>query len=70
MILNPTIIVRKFKCNKEIADFLVFKCGLPILSVDKGVYYFTDNEALKNALKKLPMSLRLSSLRQTLNTAT
>jgi hypothetical protein len=60
MLNNPSIIADRFQCNKAIMRYLVYKCGLPVLGLTGNSYYFADTIALKDALKKMPLHLRLS----------
>jgi len=46
-----------YKCNKNIAHYLIYTCGLPILSIVKNQYYFAKTEKLENAVKNLPIVL-------------
>jgi hypothetical protein len=59
VIINPESIQNKYKCNKILADYLIYKKGLPLLSIDNGNYYFTDNEILQDALSHLPLHLKV-----------
>ena len=48
-----------FKCNKKIADHLMYQCSLPLLSRDKnGRYCFSTTKELENAIDNLPLFLR------------
>jgi hypothetical protein len=59
MLNNPSIIADKFKCNKAVMRYLVYSCSLPILGMSEDSYYFADTVALKNALKKMPIHLKM-----------
>lgn len=59
MLTNPKPEIKKYKCNKRIMEYLVYQCGLPILSFDETHYYFTDNLELRMCLSKMPVPLKL-----------
>ena len=59
MIINHEAIKRKFKCNDIVGDYLLRNFNLPVLSVDKGYYYFTDNEYFRECLKNLPLLYKI-----------
>lgn len=61
MIVNPYIVEKKFKCNKYLAEYLIYFCGVPLLSVDGNKYYFTDNEQLQEYLDNLPFNIFILS---------
>lgn len=60
-IINEDCIDNCFKCNKQVMEYLVFKCHLPLLSSDENSYYFATTDKLKEALKKMPFSLKIVS---------
>jgi len=62
MITNPEIIQDKYVCNKRIAEYLVFKCSLPLLGVNKNCYYFANTDKLKDAVKNIPLGLKILSI--------
>jgi len=51
-----------YKCKHAIMKYLVFKCNLSILSLDKDVYYFVKTDELRECLKKLPLDLKIVEL--------
>jgi hypothetical protein len=63
-VINPDVLKLDtlYSCNKVIADWLG-KQKIPFISQDaiKGVFYFTKTEALKEALERMPISVRLHS---------
>lgn len=61
MITNPDIIKNKYSCNRKIMEYLVYDAFIPILgySADKKIWYFTDNEELRKALKEMPIGLKI-----------
>lgn len=61
MIVNHIILEDKYKCNKKVMEYLVFKCHLPILGIDGKYYYFANTEDLRESLKAMPLSLRLTN---------
>jgi hypothetical protein len=50
MIFNIDSIPNKFKCNKRLANFLIYERNLPLLGISGKNYYFTDNELLHEIL--------------------
>lgn len=59
-IVNPEYVIglRVYKCKKDVADFLVYKMGLPVLSIskkkgEKKLYSFAVTDELLSALEKL-----------------
>jgi hypothetical protein len=62
MITNPSIIKEKYKCNKNIANYLIFKCNIPLLGVDKDYYYFANTDKLKECVKNMPLGLKILSI--------
>ena len=59
MIVNTDFTENKYKCGHTIAKYLVYKCHLPVLSMDDNSYYFSNTESLKKALKTMPLHLKL-----------
>jgi hypothetical protein len=62
MILNSSIIENKYKCNKNVMEYLVFTGHFPILGIEGDTYYFADSALLREYLKDLPLHLKLLSL--------
>jgi len=63
MILNPDFIKDKYECGKSIKNYLVFQCGIPILSYDgAGKYYFSKSEKLDESIKKIPLGIQIKAL--------
>jgi len=63
MILNPDFIKDKYKCGESIKNYLVFQCGIPILSHDGvGKYYFSKSEKLEKCVKKIPLGIKIKAL--------
>jgi len=56
---NPEVIEKKFKCNKLVADYLIYKCHLPLLSMDKKWFYFAETPLLKESLENIPFYLKV-----------
>jgi hypothetical protein len=61
MIVNPDSIKDLYKCKEQVMRYLTYKCHIPILSYDKDYYYFVYNSRLKDALKKMPLGIKLQS---------
>jgi hypothetical protein len=62
MIVNPEIFGDSFfykSDNKAISDYLIYELHVPLLGTKNGEYYFTNNELLKECLKKLPLHLKI-----------
>jgi len=59
MFVNPDFIKRKYKCNKLIANYLVYELGFPVLGIEGKKYYFTDNSLLQESLQNLPLWLKI-----------
>lgn len=62
MINNPEILSRAYRCNKEIANFLIYKKGIPLLAIKDGFYYFTYNYETFEAIKNLPLWLKIKNI--------
>jgi translation elongation factor P/translation initiation factor 5A len=62
MILNYKIIPNRYKCNGNVAKFLIYKQNIPLLAVDGKDYYFADNESLRLSLKKIPISVKIKGI--------
>ena len=59
-IINPEYIIglKTYKCKKDVADFLIYEMGLPVLSIskkkgEKKPYSFAVTDELLSALEKL-----------------
>ena len=50
---------KAYKCNKGIADWLMYTCNFPILSMAKNKYYFAHSKELEDALQNLPIVLKI-----------
>ena len=59
MIINCGQIKNKYKCNKQIANYLIYELNFPLLAIDGKDYYFTDNEPLQESLQLLPWWLKI-----------
>jgi len=59
MLTNKVDIIKKFKCKKLLADYLIYKRGIPVLFVEDKFYYFVDNEKLQRILLCLPIWLKI-----------
>lgn len=61
MIVNPSG-GDYYKSKVKIMEYLVYKCGIPILSFDKNFYYFARTDKLYECLDKMPLMLKIKSL--------
>lgn len=63
MFLNPNKLGNKFSCNKKVADWLVYKSHLPILSMDRKnkLYYFAITHELKKAIDEMPLWFKFTN---------
>lgn len=62
MITNSEIIKDKYVCSKRIAEYLVFKCNLPVLGIGKDCYFFANTAELKECIKNIPFGLKILSI--------
>lgn len=51
-----------YTCEKDVMRYLVFKRNHSVFGMNGKRYYFIYNNKLKESLKKMPLSLRLSSM--------
>ena len=58
MIINNDILHNTYRCKEIVKNYLLKK-GLPILSYDKDYFYFAKTEKLKDALKTMPLLLKI-----------
>ena len=67
MFVNPKQLQLKdeeiYKCNKTVMRYLVYDCHFSILSFGgkEGEYYFRNNDALKEAIKNMPLNIKMLS---------
>jgi hypothetical protein len=54
MIVNPESISNTFRCNKKLADYLIYKGHLPLLSISGRTYYFAKTCSWAMSIIKLP----------------
>lgn len=66
MIKNPKIFGEKYfyRCNKIIADFLIYDKNIPLMAIDKNNkdYLFTMNGVLEEVLERMPFYLKFITL--------
>jgi hypothetical protein len=58
MISNIWTIPNKYRCNKRMANYLMYDRNLPLLGVSGKNYYFAETELLKEILKQVPVWVR------------
>lgn len=65
-VINPKILKLDtlYACGKTVSDWLTYTCDIPFISHDsiKGQFYYTHTDALKEALAKMPFSIKLASI--------
>jgi hypothetical protein len=59
MIINAKNFMPTYRCKKRLANYLIYEKNLPVLDVDKGYWYFCDNELLREILDGLPLWLKV-----------
>jgi hypothetical protein len=59
MIINAKKYISTYKCDKQVAHYLIYTIGLPVLDVDKDWYYFLDDSSLRNILGRMPLWLKV-----------
>jgi hypothetical protein len=62
MLVNSSVVKDRYGCNIFVKDYLVYKYQLPLLGLEKNTYYFARTHALEEALKKMPLYLKISML--------
>jgi len=62
MFVNPDFIKRKYRCNKILADYLIYEMKFPVLGIDEKKYYFSDTPLLQETLQNLPLWLKIAKL--------
>jgi len=64
MITNWNILKNTYKCRDKVAHYLIRECKLPVLSIspEDNMYYFTNNETLKECLKRMPLGFKLQAI--------
>jgi hypothetical protein len=61
MITNLETIENKFMCNKTVANYLIFKCNIPVLGYDEHYFYFANTDKLKECIDKMPLMTKIHS---------
>ena len=59
MINNPESFPMTYYCGKEIAEYLIYKKHIPLLAIKRGFYYFTYDYKTQEAIKHLPLWLKI-----------
>lgn len=68
MIINPSEdLFNLYACKKNIMEYLVYKCGIPMLAIEEDHYLFIRDNKLEEALNKMPILLKISALLSPLN---
>lgn len=52
----------KYECNSYIAHWLMFTKMIPLLGHKAKKFYFADTEILREALKEMPINIRIMTL--------
>lgn len=56
-LVNPSIVNKKYMCNKLVAKYLIKK-ELPLLGKEDGIFYFVETEELNDILNSAPFYIR------------
>ena len=59
MIINANDFMDSFKCNKILADYLIYEKKLSLLSLDNGYFNFAKTKLLEEILESLPFWLKI-----------
>jgi hypothetical protein len=59
MINNHEVIPDAFKCNKKLADYLIYTGHLPLLSISEKNYYFAKTYSWAKAMTSLPKHMKI-----------
>ena len=59
MINNPESFPMTYRVNKQVANWLIYQRGIPLLGIKNEIYYFTHNYETYKAIKELPLWLKL-----------
>jgi hypothetical protein len=62
MINNPESIANKYRCNKIVANYLMYQKQLPLLALKGGKYYFTYDSKLFDIITRFPVWVKVASL--------
>jgi len=62
MLINSQIIKKRYRCNRIIANYLIYKCHLPVIGYDEKYYYFAYSNWLEECLENMPLGLKLLSI--------
>jgi hypothetical protein len=63
MITNPEILSNVYRLkNKSVIRYLIYDRHLPVLSVEKEWYYFSDNDNLRKSLEEMPLLMKAGFL--------
>lgn len=61
VIINPDDLdIKTYRCNKKIADWLMYKRNILLFGKKDDYYYFLVNDDLENSLKVMPIMMRIS----------
>ena len=58
LLTNPDKILNSIKVHHRIGIWLI-ENGIPLLGIKDNFYYFSDTEAFREKLKKLPLIMRV-----------
>ena len=62
MIIDAPEFMPTFECKKILAEYLMYKKNIPLVSVSGNLYYFVDNALLKEVLEGLPLWIKILKL--------
>jgi hypothetical protein len=60
-IRNHQVLIEKFACRKAVANYLMTH-GVPLLSREDDIYYFSETENMKQVMKDAPIWVKLFAL--------
>lgn len=58
-ITNPEVLTETFICGKKLAEYLINKYKIALLSQKKTQYYFSKTQELNEILDNLPFLVKL-----------
>lgn len=59
MFRNPEVFNDTYQCGKYIANYLIYRCHLPLLGMKDGIYYFSKTKEWEDATKNINHILKI-----------